>query len=44
MDTPLVNEEGSEVYKNVVRNWLTGDSGHQAMDMPLEKNPKCPYF
>eukprot|EP00092_Neocalanus_flemingeri_P000786 GFUD01000837.1.p1 GENE.GFUD01000837.1~~GFUD01000837.1.p1 ORF type:complete len:375 (+),score=79.15 GFUD01000837.1:235-1359(+) len=43
MDVPLVNAEGSELYKNVVRNWLTGEGPYQAMDMPLEKNPKCPY-
>jgi len=43
MDVPLVNSEGSELYKNIVNNWLTGQGPYQAMDLPLEKNPKCPY-
>ena len=43
MDVPLVNEEGSELLKNIVRNWLTGDGPYQAMDLPLQKNPKCPF-
>jgi len=44
MDVPLVNSEGSEVLRNIIKNWLSGDGNHQAMDMPLEKNPKCPNF
>jgi len=41
LDVPAVNAEGSEVLKNVIRNWLTGEGPYQAMDMPLEMNPKC---
>ena len=44
MNVPLVNSEGSEVLRNIIKNWLSGDGNHQAMDMPLEKNPKCPNF
>ena len=43
MDVPLVNAEGSVLYKNIVHNWLAGEGPYQAMDMPLQKNPKCPY-
>jgi len=44
MDVPLVNREGSDVLRNIIKNWLTGDGLYQAMDMPLEKNPMCPNF
>ena len=43
MDVPLVDEEGSVLYKDIIANWLTGQGPYQAMDMPLQKNPKCPY-
>jgi len=43
MDVPLVDEEGSVLYKDIISNWLTGQGPYQAMDMPLQKNPKCPY-
>ena len=44
MDVPLVNGEGSELYKNIVKNWLTGDGPYQAMDLPLQKNPSVLIF
>eukprot|EP00091_Calanus_sinicus_P001600 TRINITY_DN11616_c0_g1_i3.p1 TRINITY_DN11616_c0_g1~~TRINITY_DN11616_c0_g1_i3.p1 ORF type:complete len:239 (-),score=57.57 TRINITY_DN11616_c0_g1_i3:81-797(-) len=44
MDVPLVNGDGFELLKNIVRNWLTGDGPYQAMDLPLQKNPKCPHI
>ena len=44
MDVPLVNVDETELLKNIIKNWLVDDGPYQAMDMPLEKNPKCPYF
>jgi len=42
MDVPLVDGEGTEVYMNVVHNWLTGDGPYQAIDLPSTQNTKCP--
>lgn len=44
MPVPLVSQPGeSLIFREVIRNWLTGEGPYQAMDLPLEKNPECPY-
>jgi len=42
VEVPEVKGEEMLQLRNVVENWLSGDSGpYQAMDLPLQENPKC---
>lgn len=43
MDVLLADREGSEVLKNVIKNWLEMTGPYQAMDFPTHQNDKCPY-
>merc|ERR1711892_76337 len=43
MDVQLAAREGSEVLREVVKNWLDGEGDYQALDLPTQQNSKCPY-
>ena len=44
MDVLLADREGSEVLKNVVKNWLEMTEPYQAMDLPTQQNGRLAVF